>query len=78
MTYINVLVADDNDNDPIFQQSSYAASVLENTPVGTTILTLLAVDIDDGLNGNVTYSLSNAADGMFDVDPQTGIVTLIV
>jgi hypothetical protein len=78
VTIIGVVVVDDNDNDPIFQQVYYSASVPENSPVGTTVLTLLALDLDEGLNGNVTYSLSNAADGVFDVDPQTGVVTLIM
>jgi protocadherin-16/23 len=78
VTVIGVAVVDDNDNDPIFQQVYYSASVPENSPVGTTVLTLVAFDLDEGLNGNVTYSLSNAADGVFDVDQQTGVVTLLM
>jgi len=71
-------VGDDNDNDPLFQQQHYSASIPENTPIGTVIMTLQAIDLDDGLNGNVSYSLSNAADGIFDINPQTGIITLIL
>nr|XP_032805504.1 protocadherin-15 isoform X2 [Petromyzon marinus]XP_032805505.1 protocadherin-15 isoform X2 [Petromyzon marinus]XP_032805507.1 protocadherin-15 isoform X2 [Petromyzon marinus]XP_032805508.1 protocadherin-15 isoform X2 [Petromyzon marinus] len=58
---VKILVRDINDNPPIFQQRSYNMSVNELAPVGTTIFTgfatLGAVDIDDGANGQIEYSI---------------------
>jgi protocadherin-16/23 len=74
---IVVRVTDDNDNDPIFERTAYAASLAENVVPGTTVIRLSASDLDEGLNSNLSYSLSGAVDGMFDVDSQTGVITTI-
>uniref|UniRef100_A0A8C6SQN1 Cadherin domain-containing protein n=1 Tax=Neogobius melanostomus TaxID=47308 RepID=A0A8C6SQN1_9GOBI len=43
---INIVVLDANDNAPVFNQSIYKATVTENSPKGTLILTVNATDID--------------------------------
>ncbi|XP_015979605.2 protocadherin gamma-A7 isoform X7 [Rousettus aegyptiacus] len=53
---IQVTVADVNDNVPVFSLPQYQATVPENVPVGTRLLTVNAVDPDEGVNGEVTYS----------------------
>ncbi|XP_042636630.1 protocadherin gamma-A7-like [Orycteropus afer afer] len=53
---IQVTVVDVNDHAPVFPLAQYRVTVAENTPVGTTLLTVNAVDPDDGINGEVTYS----------------------
>ncbi|XP_055080796.1 protocadherin gamma-A3-like isoform X20 [Periophthalmus magnuspinnatus] len=55
---INIDVLDANDNAPVFNQSIYKASVTENSPKGTHVVTVNASDIDTGVNGQVTYSIS--------------------
>ena len=40
------LVADQNDEWPYFEQPFYSASVMEDTPIGTTIMTVTAKDKD--------------------------------
>lgn len=72
---ITIRVLDDNDNDPIFQQTSYAASVPENITEGTSIVLLKASDLDEGLNAEVSFSLSNSTNGLFRVDSTTGVIT---
>lgn len=72
-----VRVLDDNDNDPVFLQTSYTASISEKTPVGTTVLGIQAIDLDDDVNGNVSYGLSNDALGMFSVDLYTGALVTV-
>lgn len=46
LVYLNV--KDVNDNEPQFNHQSYAGQVLENTAVGTVVLTVQATDIDSG------------------------------
>ncbi|XP_047441114.1 protocadherin gamma-A11-like [Mugil cephalus] len=72
---IDVVVLDVNDNAPVFHQSVYKASLVENTIKGTGIITVNATDADTGTNGLITYSLSkmkgSAAD-IFTIDESTG------
>ncbi|XP_029298072.1 protocadherin beta-16-like [Cottoperca gobio] len=76
---IDVTVLDANDNAPIFNQSVYKTSVMENTIIGTSIVTVNATDADSGSNKLITYSLSkmkgSAAD-IFSVDENTGKVSV--
>ncbi|XP_006866309.1 PREDICTED: protocadherin Fat 4-like [Chrysochloris asiatica] len=53
---IQVTVVDVNDHAPVFSLPQYRVTVPENVPVGTTLLTVNAIDLDDGINGEVTYS----------------------
>ncbi|XP_068613952.1 protocadherin alpha-8-like [Brachionichthys hirsutus] len=68
-------VLDINDNAPVFTKDVYSAEIGENSPIGTTVLRVNATDKDDGLNGDVSYSLGNVNSkvlDLFDVDPSTG------
>ncbi|XP_018535380.2 protocadherin gamma-A3 [Lates calcarifer] len=76
---IDVTVLDVNDNAPVFNQSVYKASVMENTMRGTNIITVNATDADSGSNGVIVYSLSkmkgSAAD-IFSIDENTGTISV--
>uniref|UniRef100_UPI00358E4F58 protocadherin-15 n=1 Tax=Myxine glutinosa TaxID=7769 RepID=UPI00358E4F58 len=65
---VKVLVRDINDNPPTFRQRHYEVSVNELAPVGTTIFsgfaTAGAVDIDDGANGQIEYSIANNVENL--------------
>ena len=78
---VTVLVADVNDHAPRFSQDVYEATVTENSPWGTVVTRLAAVDADSGDNGRVTYLLDRAdSSGVgrrFHVDPDTGIITTL-
>ncbi|NXU37841.1 PCDBF protein, partial [Drymodes brunneopygia] len=54
-TQIDVVVLDVNDNAPVFTQEEYIAQVLENTPEGSVVLTVLATDQDEGVNAHISY-----------------------
>ncbi|XP_064182038.1 protocadherin alpha-8-like isoform X6 [Anguilla rostrata] len=75
---VNVL--DINDNPPVFSSSLYKVRIFENTPPGTSIITVNATDLDAGLNGEVVYSFSKLQQGhildMFTIDSHTGTVTV--
>ncbi|XP_068136139.1 protocadherin Fat 4 [Hyperolius riggenbachi] len=53
--YFNIL--DINDNPPIFSMSSYSTSVMENLPVGSTVLIFNVTDADEGWNSKLFYSI---------------------
>ncbi|XP_027901341.1 protocadherin-16-like [Xiphophorus couchianus] len=67
-----VHVIDVNDEVPWFEESHYEAQISENKPAGTSVLTVLASDLDQGTNGLVTYGVSQ---GSFTINPVTGIIT---
>ncbi|XP_035265756.1 protocadherin gamma-A10-like isoform X38 [Anguilla anguilla] len=75
---IEVTVLDANDNAPVFNQSVYRATVLENASKGTYITTVNASDADSGLNGLLTYSFSNLKGNMaiFDLNESTGVISV--
>lgn len=52
-------VLDANDNAPVFNQSTYRASVREDTPSGTLVVKTSAFDLDEGPNGEIVYSFSS-------------------
>jgi len=69
-----IQVADENDNPPIFTQREYRAGVSETAKYGTSIIQVVANDLDVGDNSNVTYSAidSSNSDKMFQIDKKTG------
>ncbi|KAM4621708.1 protocadherin alpha-2-like isoform 2-T2 [Polymixia lowei] len=73
---IIVCVVDANDNTPTFSQSLYKARVNENAPYGTTVIQLNASDLDEGLNGKLTYSFIKSGNvdplDIFDINAETG------
>ncbi|GFR86901.1 protein dachsous [Elysia marginata] len=72
-----VVIGDVNDNDPIFSQSQYTATVEETAEVGQEIIRVNATDKDADVNGRVTYSLQDGSQhiGWFTVDPMTGAIS---
>uniref|UniRef100_A0A4X2MBG7 Cadherin EGF LAG seven-pass G-type receptor 1 n=2 Tax=Vombatus ursinus TaxID=29139 RepID=A0A4X2MBG7_VOMUR len=54
---VNVQVLDVNDNAPIFVSSPFQATVLENVPLGHSVLHIQAVDADSGENSRLHYRL---------------------
>ncbi|XP_077577604.1 neural-cadherin [Stigmatopora nigra] len=69
---IAVLVADQNDNDPKFENSRYQYFLREDTPVGTSFLRAAAHDDDQGSNAAIAYSLSSQTPAYLHINPSTG------
>uniref|UniRef100_A0A3Q3ICF6 Cadherin domain-containing protein n=1 Tax=Monopterus albus TaxID=43700 RepID=A0A3Q3ICF6_MONAL len=73
---VNVL--DINDNIPIFSETLYKAKTPENTPLGTIVISVNASDADEGLNGEIVYSLRSKDQDhildMFEIERQTGVI----
>ncbi|XP_074087674.1 protocadherin-23 [Macrotis lagotis] len=72
---VAVLIEDMNDNVPVFQPSTYQASVSEGQPFNTQIMQIFAADLDSGLNGQIEYSiLSGNQDEAFQIDATSGVI----
>ncbi|XP_015744320.1 protocadherin Fat 1 isoform X1 [Python bivittatus] len=74
-TKVLIKVIDVNTHPPEFTQTSYKASFNENVPIGTSVMSVNAKDLDEGENGYVTYSIANINPVPFEINHFTGIVT---
>ena len=77
---ITVHVIDVNDNTPTFSKSLYKTKLLENASFGTTVITVNATDDDEGLNGQIIYSLAGHGNVKqkqpFAIHPDSGVITV--
>ncbi|XP_023650008.2 protocadherin alpha-3-like [Paramormyrops kingsleyae] len=76
---ITVNVMDVNDNTPAFSKPLYKVKLNENVQYGTPIITLKATDPDEGLNGQIIYSMVEHQNVNFDIlsiDPYTGQISV--
>eukprot|EP00062_Callorhinchus_milii_P003975 gi/632942725/ref/XP_007886565.1/ PREDICTED: neural-cadherin-like [Callorhinchus milii] len=69
---ITIVIADENDNDPKFENSRYQYYLREDTPVGTSFLRAAAHDDDQSTNAVITYSVSLQQPEYFQINPSTG------
>ncbi|XP_076875509.1 protocadherin gamma-A12-like isoform X49 [Brachyhypopomus gauderio] len=77
---IHITVLDANDNAPVFSQAVYRATLAENAPLGTTVITVSASDPDVGANGEVSYEFSRISDKaakLFSIDKITGEIKVV-
>ncbi|XP_057177586.1 protocadherin beta-15-like isoform X15 [Triplophysa rosa] len=77
---IHITVLDANDNVPVFSQSVYKVTLPENTPPGTSVITVSATDADEGPNGEVSYEFSRISDKaakIFFIDKTKGQILVI-
>ncbi|XP_026095441.1 protocadherin alpha-3-like isoform X2 [Carassius auratus] len=77
---IIIKVLDNNDNAPEFSRPLYKASLVENLPIGTTVIILNATDKDEGTNSEMVYSLRKTDQDhildIFEIEPNTGAITV--
>lgn len=65
---VDITIADVNDHTPVFDHTSYETSLLESTPVNKRFFALAASDADLGLNGRITYEITEGnVEGKFGV-----------
>ncbi|XP_058048126.1 protocadherin Fat 1 isoform X1 [Ahaetulla prasina] len=74
-TKVFIKVIDVNTHPPEFTQTSYKASFNENVPIGTSVMSVSAKDLDEGENGYVTYSIANINPVPFEINHFTGVLT---
>ncbi|XP_019730249.1 protocadherin alpha-C2 [Hippocampus comes] len=77
---IIVKVQDTNDNPPRFDKQIYTVNMTENSPIGTTVIKLNAIDLDEGPNSELVYSFtlytSEKTQDVFAMNPSTGEITV--
>ncbi|XP_060802067.1 cadherin-87A [Amyelois transitella] len=73
---VTVEIINDNDEEPEFAATAYDATVVEHSAGGTKVVTVTAVDKDEGEFGEVTYSLTGALSPLFTIHPNTGVITV--
>lgn len=78
---VELSISDVNDNDPVFNASSYRRVLLESDALAdTSIVTVSATDADCGDTDNLTYAISagfpNPA--IFSIDASTGEIILLM
>ncbi|XP_030648874.1 protocadherin gamma-C5-like [Chanos chanos] len=73
---IDVNVLDNNDNAPVCEKASYDIQLEENTTRGLVVVTIRAVDPDEGANSEVRYSFGphtpEILQSLFSIDATTG------
>nr|XP_029499176.1 cadherin-7-like [Oncorhynchus nerka] len=71
-----IKVQDINDNEPKFLNGPYSARVPEMSPVGTSVVMVVATDADDPTYGNSARVIYSILEGQpyFSVEPKTGVV----
>ncbi|XP_029703604.1 protocadherin beta-16-like [Takifugu rubripes] len=76
---IFVSVLDANDNAPTFAKALYRAKIQENSPKGTSIISVAASDKDIGSNALVSYLISSnnrVLSDLFQINTTTGKIIL--
>ncbi|CAB01427.3 Cadherin EGF LAG seven-pass G-type receptor fmi-1 [Caenorhabditis elegans] len=78
---ITLTLSDVNDNAPTFEQLSYDLYIAENSPVGSTVGTIVARDADEGDNADISFRIFGGADAkLFDIEEdaeQNGVVRIL-
>ncbi|XP_072515556.1 protocadherin gamma-A10-like isoform X24 [Salminus brasiliensis] len=78
---LNIKLSDVNDNAPVFSQSTYYTTVMENNSPGVSICKVTAKDIDSNQNSRVSYILEETqingtpASSYISINADTGVVT---
>ncbi|XP_062842208.1 cadherin EGF LAG seven-pass G-type receptor 2 [Trichomycterus rosablanca] len=74
---LTVQVLDVNDNAPIFVSTPFQATVLENVPLGYSVIHIQAVDTDSGDNSRLDYRLTETTpDFPFTINNSTGWIVV--
>lgn len=74
-TKVVIQVLDMNDLRPLFSPTTYSVTIMESTPLRTSIAQVTATDADIGSNGEFYYFFKNKMD-LFAVHPTSGVVLL--
>lgn len=74
---VSVKVNDLNDNAPAFKARSYNASISEEAVKGDQVITVSALDRDEGNNAQITYRIVGGNDkDAFQIRPREGVISV--
>nr|XP_034970866.1 protocadherin-16 [Zootoca vivipara]XP_034970867.1 protocadherin-16 [Zootoca vivipara] len=74
---VNVNLQDVNDNHPRFRLPNYVAFIWEAQGYDSPVIQVVADDLDQGPNGQVTYTINQTLpmNGLYRINSQTGAIT---
>lgn len=73
VAYVKVDLVDINDNRPTFYPVNYAVSLSTQSAPGTSVVRVMAYDLDSGENGRITYKTApGGASPYFTLNKDTG------
>uniref|UniRef100_A0A8C5RRI5 Cadherin domain-containing protein n=1 Tax=Laticauda laticaudata TaxID=8630 RepID=A0A8C5RRI5_LATLA len=74
---VTIQVLDVNDNAPIFVSTPFQSTVLENVPVGYSVIHIQAIDADSGENARLEYALVDMSPNFpFTINNNTGWIVV--
>ncbi|KAJ8248105.1 hypothetical protein GJAV_G00238360 [Gymnothorax javanicus] len=73
---VTVFVTDANDEQPIFKNLPFIVDVPEDSPPGSSVYKVEAIDRDTGSGGSVTYFLQNVHMTQFTIDRHSGVLRI--
>ncbi|EDO48968.1 predicted protein [Nematostella vectensis] len=74
--FLTIKVTDANDNAPLFSKLVYEVSLREESPAGTSVVTVSAIDIDSPpVQEAITYSIDKRGEQYFRISSSTGEIT---
>ncbi|EPQ17982.1 Cadherin-23 [Myotis brandtii] len=72
---VNITLLDINDNHPTWKDAPYYINLVEMTPPDSDVTTVVAIDLDEGLNGLVSYRMQVGMPRMdFLINSSSGVV----
>ena len=70
-------ILDENDEDPVFDISTFVFSISENSQIGSSITTIRAKDGDAGSNAQLEYAIASGnVENKFKINENSGLITV--
>lgn len=69
-----VTIADQNDNAPVFESSTFIVNIPDRIKTGQFVFGAKAVDLDEGINSKIVYSVSGKDASRFTINLSTGVI----
>ena len=66
-SYVIVTIVDQNDNKPLFNQTTYERTVDEDSPTGFSVMEVVATDKDIGENARLDYFVTGVKGAVFEM-----------
>ena len=72
---VHMVLTPGNLNSPVFTPGERSFDIDELSPIGTSVATFQCTDVDNGTNGQISYSITGGnIDGAFQINQVTGVV----
>ncbi|KAM8938795.1 protocadherin Fat 1 isoform 2-T2 [Pelodytes ibericus] len=74
--FVDIILEDINDNPPVFQDKTYAATLSEASIIGTSVVRVSAVDADSEQNNMISFHLigNGNISQYFQIDTSSGLI----